>query len=377
MSDENLAGGASASVDTTTVADTSTVESARIEDSPRSALDKAFAAVDLADTGSTVVEEDAGGDKPQHGNRNADGTFRAKAEQADQGEVVEQQGNKGKAADPKDAPARFSSDAEAKAGWASTPDPVKAAVNRTIRELEQGVEKYRGDANIYNSVFKPFVELAVASNVDPRAALQGYVNIDAALDQDFGAGLKMIFERKGADPRAWAQAILGQKQEGGQQQPDARDRQISALVNEVKQLRQGFGGISQTLQQQHAQGIDQSLSSYTGSLSDADRALFNELDAEIADILTSDPAISLPDAFTKAKGDAQGRYQRIFGAAPANGAKTTAAAQTRAPGTGGSDPRKGQLSVSGAPGNSQSASARAVPSSPREALDRRFAELGL
>lgn len=371
MADEDLNGGAGASVDTAALDTTN--QSLPPAEAVRGALDRAFDTVEGLSEADATAQTDV--DKPAGTrDRNADGTFKGK----DQGQAIvendqqlDQQQDKGKGTDPKDAPARFASDPEAKAAWASTPDPVKAAVTRTIRELEQGIEKHRGDATIYNNVFKPFVDLAVKSNLDPRAALQGYVDIDIALAQNFGAGLKMIFDRAGADPRQWAQAILGQKQDGGgQQQPDARDRQLAALMNEVQQLRQGFGGISQTLQDQHAQGVGQSLSSYTASLSDGDKALFSELDAEIAAILTSDPAISLPEAFSKAKDEAQGRYQRIFGKPPAP-------AQTRTPGTGGSDPRKGQLSVSGAPGNGQSAVNRAVPTSPREALDRSFAALGL
>jgi hypothetical protein len=49
--------------------------------------------------------------------------------------------------DPKaphhEAPARFKSDAAATAEWEKAPEAVKAAVHRSIRELESGIEKHR------------------------------------------------------------------------------------------------------------------------------------------------------------------------------------------------------------------------------------------
>lgn len=380
MSVEDLSGGAPAPAETVVTETTQT--SAPADTGLRSSIDKAFDAIEGLDDGQGSETTEKQATTTATAERNPDGTFKAKDAQQ-QAQTADTTVDKTKvAADPKEAPARFASDPEAKAAWAATPDPVKAAVTRTIRELEQGIEKHRGDATIYNNVFKPFVDLAINSNIDPRAALQGYVDIDTTLARDFGAGLKMIFDRHGSDPREWAQAILGQKAQpgaGGQQQPDQRDQVIMELANEVKQLRQGFGGISKTLQQQHAEGVGQSLTSFTAGLPEADRTLFQELDAEIAAIIASDPAISLSDAFNKAKGDAQGRYQRIFGTAPSNGAQTTttAPAQTRTPGTGGSDPRKGQLSLTGAPGSGQNGVTKKVPTSPREALDNAFATFGL
>lgn len=382
MTVDDLSGGAPAPAETTAVAETPAVESRSVGDTNdiRSAIDKAFATVDAMEDGGDPDTTTRQPETTSERERNADGTFKAKGDQPP-AEGQQQPDKQQEQTVSRDVPARFASDAEAKAGWATTPDAVKTAVNRTIREMEGGIERYRGDATIYNDVFKPYVDLALNSDQDPAELLRQYVAIDQTLAQSFGAGLSMIFQRSGQDPKQWAQAILGQKQENGQQQPPvdlAKDEHIARLERRLQQLEGGIGGITQTLTQER---VGQTISGFTASLPDADKALFNELDTEIGAILSSDREISLPDAFAKAKENAQARYQRIFGAAPSDGTRqpqtTTAPAQTRTPGTGGSDPRRGQLSVTGAPGAGNSAVSKKVPSSPREAIDSAFAQLGI
>ena len=369
MTTDDFAGGASAPADTTTAAPDTSVDL-------RSAIDRAFETIEASEGGNDTQQPDTATDAeaPADGSRerNPDGTFKAKEQGTET--VTEQQKpvDDKPATDAADAPPGF--DPEAKAAWAATPEPVKGAVNRRFRELEAGITQYKGDATRFHSVYRPFDELAARSNIDPVQALQGYVDIDIMLAKDFGAGIDMIFKRAGTDPKAWAAQIMGQPQPAGGAPNQQKDAEIAALRREV-------GGISKTIEAQRTDQIGSQLTSYIGSLPEADRTLFKELDGDIAAILSSNPQITLTDAFAKAKGDAQAKYQRMFGGAPSNGAPNAstipARAQTPTPGTGGSNPRKGQLSVTGAPGPGQSADPRRVPSSPREALDNAFSALGL
>lgn len=384
MTVDDLNGGAAASADTTDVAETTlastTTETVATDaGSRRSAIEKAFAAVDAAedgDGGDTGEERQPAATGERE--RNPDGTFKGKEQQQAADDGQQQADKQQEATVSRDVPARFSSDPDAKAGWATTPDAVKTAVNRTIREMEGGIERYRGDATIYNDIFKPYVDLALNSDQDPAELLNQYVTIDRALSQSFGAGISMIFERAGQDPRQWAQALLGQPVKEGERAAPAvdlaKDRTILELRQEIARLAQGVGGITQTITQER---VGQTIAGFSSSLSDADRTLFAELDNEVAAILASDHEISLTDAFAQAKGAAQARYQRIFGTA-GNGTRQPAPAQTRTPGTGGSDPRRGQLSVTGAPGaGNNAAGTKKVSPSPRAAIDNAFASLGL
>lgn len=375
MTTDDFAGGASAPADTTTAA--APEASADL----RSAIDRAFETIEASEGGNDTHEPDTTvAETPSDGGRerNPDGTFKAKEQVAET--VTEQQkpvDDKPATTEAVDAPPGF--DPEAKAAWAATPEPVKGAVNRRFRELEAGITQYKGDATRFHQVYRPFDELAARSNIDPVQALQGYVDIDIMLAKDFGAGIDMIFKRAGTDPKAWAAQIMGQQPPAGQQ-ADPRDKTITELRDHIQRLEQGVGGITKTLEQQRTEQIGNQLTSYIGSLPEADRALFKELDGDIAAILSSDPQITLTDAFAKAKGDAQAKYQRMFGTASNAAPQTTppsARAQTPTPGTGGSNPRKGQLSVTGSPGPGQSTEVRRVPSSPREALDNAFSTLGL
>lgn len=373
MTTDDFAGGASAPAETTAAAP---------EASPdlRSAIDKAFETIEASEAGGTTEApaETTVAEAPTDGSRerNPDGTFKAKEQSAEPGAEPKPETDK-PTTEATDAPAGF--DPEAKAAWAATPEPVKGAVQRRFRELEAGITQYKGDATRYHTAYRPFDELAARSNVDPVQALQGYVDIDIMLAKDFGAGIDMIFKRAGADPKQWAAQIMGQPAPAA----DAGSKDaalIADLRREIDGLKQGVGGISKTIEQQRTDQIDGQLTSYIGALPEPDRALFKELDGEIAAILSSNPQITLTDAFAKAKGDAQAKFQRMFGTTSNVTPQTTppnARAQTPTPGTGGSNPRKGQLSVTGAPGNGQLTDARRVPSSPREALDNAFNALGL
>ena len=378
MADE-FAGGAPAPAESISTPDTQSNTPAPIaESTPRSAIDRAFDAVEAQERGEPAkpapkqdAEPVATQTTDTDRTRNPDGTFAAKEPAKDGVSEPEPTVDATKPdAAATDAPSRFSPDA--KAAWKDAPEPIKAEVNRAIRELEQGIERYRGDATTYNEVFRPFVDMATRSNLDPQHQLNEYVKIDMALAQDFNSGIGMIFKNAGINPREWAAQVVGQPSTPADQQQGAQDRVIQQLQQEISNLRQGFNGVHQTLEQQRQGQIGQSLESFTGTLPEGDRALFLELDGEIARYL-QDPSITLADAFAKAKTDAQTRYQRMFGN-PASSAPPVA--KPAAPDLT-AQTRKGQLSVTGAPGAGSNPDTRKPPSSPRAAIDGAFASLGL
>lgn len=372
MTDE-LAGGAPAPADTPAIAETpSNTPEPISESTPRSAIDRAFEAVEKAEAGDKSAPI---ADQQDGRERNPDGTFKAKADAAPAQPAQDALRPDLAAVDPTkvtpaagDAPARFSPDA--KAAWKDAPEPVRAEVARMERELTQGLETYRVDATQFRETFKPYVEMAQRSNVDPAATLANYVNLDMMLAKDFDAGIAQIFKNKGQDVRAWAAQIAGQPAPAAVPQ----DQLITELRNEIAGLKQGFNGVQQTIEQQRGQQINQSLEGYVANLSAEDKTLFTELDREIAGYL-ADPATTLADAFAKAKTDAESRYTRMFGPR-ASSAPVPVTPPAPAPDLS-AQTRAGQLQISGAPGSGSNPASRKTPSSPREALDGAFAALGL
>ena len=371
---EEFAGGAAAPAEAVSTPEfQSNTPEPITETTPRGAIDRAFDAVEKSEP---VQAKEKPAEKVQEvapvaSDRNPDGTFKAKDPNAAPAEAKEAAPVDPTAVDATkeqtpagDAPTRFSPDA--KAEWAKTPEPVKAEVSRAIRELEQGIEKYRGDATVYNDTFKPFVDMAINSRLDPKATLQNYVGIDMLLAKDFDAGIRQIFQNKGQSVEAWVAKLTGTPQA-------PQDQTITELRNELAQLKNSLGGVTQTIEQQRTQGINQSLEGFMTAMPEADRALFNELDAEIAAYLR-DPSMTLADAFAKAKADDEARYTRRYGQRASSAPAPAPAAPSPAP-----TPQKlpGSLSINGAPSSGSDPASRKTPSSPRAALDDAFAALGL
>lgn len=336
-------------------------ETSKAEPTPRGAIDRAFAS--LEEGGEP--EKAATGER----SRNPDGTFAPKGTAESQPKPVAGDEQPKAETQPKpqaaigDAPERFKSDREAMAAWAATPEAVKAATHRALREAEQGIEKYRGAASRYDQVWRPFEELALASRMDPAQTLKGYVQIDQLLSQDFNKGIAAIFQRAGKDPKAWVAELSGQAPPA----QDAKDTVIAELRNEIMGLKQAVSGIHGTVQETKQANIGQALDGYVGSLSQGDQALFEELDTEIAAELNADPGSTLAQAFERAKNKASEKYTRMFGAPQA--------AQTREPPP--AQTGKGNLQITGAPGPGSDPAVRKTPSSARAALDSAFAQVGL
>lgn len=374
MTDE-FAGGAAAPAETVSAPDVpSNVPEPILESTPRGAIDRAFASLEEpgGEKPAPSVKEQVDALAPTEGDRtrNPDGTFAAKDPNAAPAEpakadAVEKPTVEQPATEtlPGDAPARFSPDA--KALWATAPEPVKAEVLRMEREMTAGLEKYREDATAFDSV-REYDSMAKQYGTDLKSALDRYVAFDKALNDNPIQGLLSICADKGMNPREVAAAILGQQLPPAEQQTAQSERVINELRNEIAQLRQGVttiqsGSVSQTIQ------------SFVSSLPATDQPLFEELGTSIAALIKQ--GHDLPSAFATAKEAERTRVQRLatsFGFTPAPAAPAVPPAPDLTAQT-----LKGQLSVTGAPSSGSNPSNRKPPSSPRESLDRAFDAVGV
>lgn len=276
------------------------------------------------------------------------------------GKFIAKEGEPAKTGTNADAPTRFSNDA--KAAWATAPEPVRAETHRAIRELEAGVAKYKGDADAYVP-FKPFHDLAKQMNVDPAKALREYVTLDRMLGENFPAAMARICQNKGVDIRSFAADVLGLPAEArtalkiGQPQQQARavDPEVLRLRHEVGQLQQQLGALTGQVQQRGAQGVEAEVAAF------ADKPLFNELSEKIAAHIRND-GLSLADAYDKAYSEFQAMAERAGLIPRANEAAPEVAADLAA------QTQKGQKSIAGAPSAGSYPAAKKPSSSIRDAI---------
>lgn len=369
MTDE-FAGGAAAPAESISAPEVqSNTPEPIIESTPRGAIDRAFASLEepSGDTPAPSVKEQADAVAPAEGDRirNPDGTFAAKDPNAAPAEpakadtlekpTVEQPTTETL---PGDAPSRFSPDA--KALWATAPEPVKAEVLRMEREMTAGLEKYREDATAFEPL-RQFDSLAKQNGTDLPSAMERYVAFEMGLNADPVAGFVSICADKGLNPREIAAKVLGQELPPAEQQTAQSQQTINRLQARIDQLEQGVTTIQTGT-------VSQKIEAFVGSLPETDRPLFEELGPNIAALIKQ--GHDLPSAFATAKEAERTRVQRLatsFGFTPAPAVPAVPPAPDLMAQT-----LKGQLSVTGAPSSGSNPSNRKPPSSPREALDRAF-----
>jgi hypothetical protein len=174
----------------------------------------------------------------------------------------------------RDAPARFSNDA--KETWANTPEPVRAEVNRAIRELEQGHQKYKADAEAFSEV-REYHELARQHGTTMKNALANYVGIERMLAQSPLQGFEQIISNFGwkmpdGRPmtfRDFAAQVLGQSPD---EQASHQSATIQELRNELASLKNQLGGVTQTINHQRESETLQQVEAFAKS-----RPRFDEL----------------------------------------------------------------------------------------------------
>lgn len=254
-----------------------------------------------------------------------------------------------------EAPSRFSADA--KTAWETAPDPVKAEVHRAIRELEQGHQKYKADAERYEMV-REYDELARQNGREGvHESLKQVVELEKAFERSPIEGFQKVADHFGISLRAVAQHIMGQKPEQVEAQ---RESTISSLKAELAQLKQQLTGVTTTIQKQRETEVAGKVQAFA-----KDHPRFDELASDIEFFLKSGRTRDLSEAYELA--------ERL------NPAPVSASPQPVNPAPVQPAPLNpaGQKSISGAPSVGSNPTNRKPPAtSSREALERARARVG-
>lgn len=258
-----------------------------------------------------------------------------------------------------EAPARFKSDAAAMAEWEKAPEPVKAAVHRSIRELEAGIEKHRVSAEEFDKV-RDFHDLATKNKTTLRDAMTRYTNFERTILQNPIQGLQQVCDYAGISLRDVAAHIMGQKPEELQGQNDATIRE---LKNEIAQLKQSVGGVTTSIQQQHVATVDAQVQKFA-----AENPRFEELAEDIAFFLKSGRTKDLAEAYKLA--------EKLNPDAAAPAATVQAAPQTRTAPDPQAQTLKGSKSITGAPSAGSDPATKRASTSIKDSLRRAVAQAG-
>ncbi|MER8741564.1 hypothetical protein NKH54_00635 [Mesorhizobium sp. M1004] len=258
-----------------------------------------------------------------------------------------------------EAPARFKSDAAAMAEWEKAPDPVKAAVHRSIRELEAGIEKHRVPAEEFEKV-RDFHELATKNNTTMRDAMTRYTNLERTLLSDPLKGIEAVCDYAGISLRQLAAHVMGQKPDEVQGQNDAT---IQQLKREIETLKHSVGGVTNTMQQQHVATIDAQVQKFA-----VDNPRFEDLAEDIAFFLKSGKTADLAEAYKLAE---------MLNPDPAASTTTVSAApQTRTAQDPQAQTLKGQKSITGAPSAGSDPATKRASTSIKDSLRRAVSQIG-
>jgi hypothetical protein len=251
-------------------------------------------------------------------------------------------------------PARFSDDA--KAIWKDTPEPIRRESERAIRELTQGIEKHRVEAETLRQErvrIEPFHEMAKQAGTTVEAALKSYTDLDKLLHTDKLKGIEAVLERVGVSPRDYAAHILNQAPD---QQASQSDATIRELKQQIQALTEQVGGVTQTFQQQREQSTLQEITAFAEK-----NTRFDELADDIAFFMKTGRASNLSEAYGMAERLNPAPQREIPQTAPVIPA-TDAEAHTR-----------GTKSITGAPPAGSSLAAKKPSSSVRDALKNAMA----
>jgi hypothetical protein len=254
---------------------------------------------------------------------------------------------------PDEPPARLS--AEAKAQWAALPPAVKADVHRTIREMQGGIEKYRNEATRWQTDVAPYETLAQQYGMDIKGVLADYEGMARMMATNPVQVFDTLAKRHGFTLQDVAANVLGQDLDDYAKQTS---QEIARLQQENMELKRQ----TQTYTQRQQQEVQSFITDFA-----VKNPRYGELEPQIAGILrsglvtASEPRLRLQEAYEIAD-----RLKPAPRTAPAP-QNPAIADQTR----------KGQLSITGAPGSGSNPANRKTPASAREALDRAFDQYGL
>lgn len=327
--------------------------------SARDSIDRAFAQMEKQD----APQGEAVSEKPRaERNRTPDGKYAPGSPEA-----IAADAEAAKEAAPvveevpgDEAPSRFSPDA--KAAWKDAPAAIKGEIKRALTELENGINHYKAYGEQFRGV-EQYAQMAANNGKTLDTVLKSFVGAEQMLRQNPIQGVTYILSNMGISPHEVAAAILGAEPS---QQAAQSDRVIYELRQQIGQLQQQVGTVSQTFEQQQTQAAMQQIEQFK-----ANKPRFDELRNDMKFFMETARAQTLDEAYALA--------ERLNPApASATPQPPAAAASLAVPSPNPSaQTRKAALSVTGAPTAGSNPANRKAPASARESLDRAFASVGL
>lgn len=276
----------------------------------------------------------------------AEGTDADKAPEQPKGD--EKEAPKGFATPPD----RFSPDA--KAAWAEAPLAVRAEAVRMERELSDGLDKYRADAE----AFEPYREIDARLKHNNRTlddAIGAYVQIEDMLHKDPIQGLDHICRNLGMTLQDVAAQITGQTPDQAAAQ---HNNALYAMQQKIADLEGQLASNKEWFEAAEKQRIQTAIAEFA-----KEHPRYEELEGYMDYLILNKDAETLEDAYALADAHRPVQQPTNQEDPPQNGADTPPTnAQT-----------KGQLSPDGAPASgSNPDTPKTPPKSAREAVDEAF-----
>lgn len=279
----------------------------------------------------------------------------------------------------KEAPSRFAP--TAKAEWEKTPEPVKAEIDRSIKELESGLQKYKAGAERFDELAE-YVELSQKHYNQPlKETLKYYADLDRGL-ADHNTNLatlerlvsNMVYKGTDGQMYKWdlpqlAQFILDQNEQGVESYQDPQadlKRELADMKKQLSEFQNGFKQQRETERERTTQTLQEQITEFATQNSRFDE-LWEDVELELHNpkfAAGKEPLQRLKLAYEKV--ERLNPAPSLAPPAPAIAAPDVAA-QTR----------KASASVTGAPGAGSNPAKKPVPSSSRDALKAAFAAKGL
>lgn len=276
----------------------------------------------------------------------------------------------------KEAPQRFAP--TAKAEWEKTPEPVKAEIDRSIKELESGLQKYKASAERFDELAE-YVELSQKHYNQPlKETLKHYAELDRGL-ADPKTNLatlerivsNMTYEGQDGKTYTWdlkqlAQYVLDQDADSFQDPQADLKQQLAEMQKKLDAFESGFTKQRETERERSTQTLQEQINEFA-----TQNSRFEELWEDVALELHNPKFAAGKDAMTRLKL----AYEKVERLNPAPSLAPPAQALS-APDVA-AQTRKASASVTGAPGAGSNPAKKPVPSSSRDALKAAFAAKGL
>ncbi len=141
---------------------------------------------------------------------------------------------------------------EAKADWETTPETVRSQVERTISEMQQGLEKHKGNSEKWDSVAQ-FEPLAAQFNADLPTVLSDYNEMSKMMRANPIQGIQYLAERHGIGLTQLAEQVLGTQSNEAYKQMEAN---LIKTQNALKAAQGKLQGYHQAELRENANYLD-------------------------------------------------------------------------------------------------------------------------